>query len=100
MGPLLVGLLGFGLGRSGRLGRGLLPVRPPRQLRERLLGQPQRRAALLAVDLEGVVAWLGTEGDAAARPDRRARRPGAGAAGALLAPRLGGAAPHLGARLG
>ena len=60
----------------------------------------QRGAALLAVDLEGVVARLRAEDGAAAGPDRRARRAGAGAAGALLAPRLGAAAADLAARLG
>ena len=59
----------------------------------------QRRAALLAVDLEGVVARRGAEDRAAADPDRRARRAGAGAAGALLAPRLGAAAADVAARL-
>ncbi len=52
----------------------------------------QRRALLLAVDLEGVGAGLGAEHGAAAGPDRRAARARAGAAGALLAPRLGAAA--------
>ena len=60
----------------------------------------QRGAALLAVDLEGVVARLRAEDDAAAGPDRRARRAGAGAAGALLAPRLGAAAADVAAGLG
>ena len=60
----------------------------------------QRGAALLAVDLEGVVARLRAEDGAAAGPDRRARRAGAGAAGALLAPRLGAAAADLAAGLG
>src|SRR5438552_5223296 len=59
----------------------------------------QRGAALLAVDLEGVAARLGTEGGAAAGPDGRARRAGARAAGALLAPRLRAAARHLSAGL-
>src|SRR5204862_17282 len=52
----------------------------------------QRRALLLAVDLEGVGARRRPEGDAAAGPDRRAARAGAGTAGALLAPRLRAAA--------
>ena len=46
------------------------------------------RAALLAVDLEGVVARIRAEDDAAAGEVRRARRAGAGAARALLAPGL------------
>ena len=53
----------------------------------------QRGAARLAVDLDGVVARLRAEHDAAAGPDAAsASEPGAGAAGALLAPRLGAAA--------
>ena len=52
----------------------------------------QRRALLLAVDLEGVGARLRAEHDATAGPDRRAARAGAGAAGALLAPWLGATA--------
>src|SRR5204862_3220807 len=54
----------------------------------------------LAVDLEGVVARLRAEDDAAAGPDRRADRAGAGPAGALLPPRLGAATAHPGAREG
>ena len=59
----------------------------------------QRGALLLAVDLEGVGARLGTEDDAAAGPDRGAVGAGAGATGALLAPRLGATAGDLCARL-
>src|SRR4051812_28281913 len=60
----------------------------------------QRGAALLAVDLERVVARRRTEDDAAAGEVRRADRALAGAAGALLAPRLGAAAADLAAGLG
>src|SRR5262249_666554 len=60
----------------------------------------QRRAALLAVDLERVVTRRRAEDGAAAGPDRRARRAGAGTAGALLAPGLGRATADLAARLG
>src|SRR5919201_4160459 len=60
----------------------------------------QRGAALLAVDLERVLARLGAEDDAAAGPDRRARRAGAGAPGALLTPRLRAAAGDQAAGLG
>ena len=49
-----------------------------------------RLAARLAVDLDHVVARLGAEGDAAAEAVRDAERADAGAAGALLAPGLGG----------
>src|SRR3954463_5292994 len=59
----------------------------------------QRGAALLAVDLERVVARRGAEDDAAAGEVRRADRALAGAAGALLAPRLRAAAPDVAARL-
>src|SRR6185503_16017115 len=59
----------------------------------------QRGAALLAVDLEGVVARRGPEDDAAAGEVRRADRALAGAAGALLAPRLRAAAADVAARL-
>ncbi len=59
----------------------------------------QRGAALLAVDLEGVVARRGAEDDAAAGEVRRADRALAGAAGALLAPRLRAAATDVAARL-
>ena len=52
----------------------------------------ERRARRLAVDLDLEGAHRRREGDAAARPVRRAGRAGAGAAGALLAPRLRAAA--------
>ena len=60
------------------------------------LGAPRR----LAIHLDAVVAGVRAEDDAAALPQRRAGRARARAAGALLAPRLGGAAGHLAARLG
>ena len=74
--------------------------------RDRLaLGVHGERAAqcgalLLAVDLEGVAARLRAEDGAAAGPDRAAARAGAGAAGALLAPRLRATAADLAAGLG
>ena len=58
----------------------------------------QRGLAGLAVDLDGVVARAGAEDDAAAGPLRGADRARAGAAGALLAPRLGAAAADHAAR--
>ena len=95
LGDELVGLLGRGRVEGRRVedrDRAAVGVRAQRAA--------QRGAALLAVDLEGVVARVGAEDDAAAGPDRRARRAGAGAAGALLAPRLGAAAADVAARLG
>ena len=87
-------LLGGGLART--------PRRPPPRssavpgmLAER---RPQRAPARLAVHLHGVGARRGTEGDPAAGPMRRADRPGAGTAGALLAPWLGATTRHLAAR--
>ena len=58
------------------------------------------RRALLAVDLEGVVARRGPKTVPPPVHMRRADRAGAGAAGALLAPRLGAAAADLAAGLG
>ena len=60
----------------------------------------KRGAAGLAVDLDLEAAHRRREGDAAARPVRGARRAGAGAAGALLAPRLRAAAGDEPAALG
>src|ERR1700746_765084 len=51
-------------------------------------GAAQSRALLLAVDLEGVGARLGAEGDPTACPDRRTVGAGAGAPGSLLTPGL------------
>jgi hypothetical protein len=61
--------------------------------------RPQRGAPRLAVDLDVEAARAGWEGDAAARELRRADRALAGAAGALLAPRLRAAAGHESAAL-
>ncbi len=58
----------------------------------------QRRALLLAIDLERVGARFWTEGRAAARPDRRAVRARTRAPRALLAPGLGAAAGDHAAR--
>ena len=60
----------------------------------------QGRSLLLAVDLEGVGARLWAERGAAARPQRRSVGARAGAAGALLAPRLGAAARNHAAGFG
>src|SRR6202042_72293 len=60
----------------------------------------ERGPARLAVDLDGVVARMRPEYGAAARPDRRAGGTGAGAAGALLAPRLGATAGDFATRPG
>ena len=60
----------------------------------------QREADHLLGRALRVVAGLGTVRHTAAAPLRRADRALAGPAGALLAPRLGAAAAHLGARLG
>src|SRR4051812_47308736 len=57
----------------------------------------QRAAARLAVHLHRVVARLGAERDAAADPLRGRERAGPGAAGALLAERLGARHVHLAA---
>src|SRR4051794_12677687 len=59
----------------------------------------QRGAALLAVDLDRVVARGRAEDDAAAREVRRTDRALARAAGALLAPRLRATTAHVAARL-
>ena len=80
LGGLLGGRRGEGLGVDGGQ-RAAVGVHRQRGA--------QRAAALLAVDLDGVAARLGAEGDAAARALGRGQRADAGTAGALLAPGLG-----------
>src|SRR5439155_12772791 len=60
----------------------------------------ERELLHLGVDFLRVVARLRAEHDAAAGPQGRADGTGAGAAGALLAPRLLAAAADFAARLG
>src|SRR6185436_6514720 len=89
---------------GGGAGGGLVEVRRVEDRQRRALGVDrqdgaQRGAALLAVDLDRVVARRGPEHDAAAREVRCADRALAGAAGALLTPRLRAAAADLAAGL-
>ena len=85
----------FGQRRGGLLGRGRLEGRGVEDGDAVALGvdregRAHRPAAGFAVDLDRVVARLRAEGDAAAVAAGDAERADAGAAGALLAPGLGG----------
>src|SRR4029079_16581312 len=90
---------------GGLLGRGRVERAGVEPEQRAALGVQRQRAAQrglagLAVDLDGVVARAGAEDDAAAGPLRGADRALAGAAGALLAPRLGAATADHAARAG
>src|SRR6202034_2779738 len=84
----------------GRLERRSVEYRQRSALSVQGEGAAKRCALLLAVDLEGVGAWLRTEHGSATGPKRRAAGAGTSAARALLAPWLGAAAGHHSAGLG
>src|SRR5215208_956687 len=87
--PPLLERLGGLLRRRLREGRAVQDGDAPARGVDRERGA-KRASPGLAVDLDGVVPRLWAEGDAAASAVRHAERAGACAAGALLAPGLGG----------